>query len=125
MLPEELFLHLNLDKPFRSRQLFRWLAAGANSFDTMTNLPPALRDKWQTEEILYSTSVEQNSWTPTGPSSSRYNWQTAPPWKQYCSWTRPGEKQPAYPVRSAAPCNAHFVRQDTSDIREICLLRNC
>lgn len=43
MLPEELFLHLNLDKPFRSRQLFRWLAAGANSFDTMTNLPPALR----------------------------------------------------------------------------------
>lgn len=66
MLPEELFLHLNLDKPFRSRQLFRWLAAGANSFDTMTNLPPALRDKWQTEEILYSTSVEQKLVDPDG-----------------------------------------------------------
>ena len=66
MLPEELFLHLNLDKPFRSRQLFRWLAAGANSFDTMTNLPPALRVKWQTEEILYSTSVEQKLVDPDG-----------------------------------------------------------
>ena len=66
MLPEELFLHLNLDKPFRARQLFRWIATGANSFDTMTNLPPALRDKWQTEEILYSTSVEQKLVDPDG-----------------------------------------------------------
>ena len=47
LLPEELEQYiLSLDEPkFRAKQLFRWLSAGAESFDEMQNLPKALREK--------------------------------------------------------------------------------
>ena len=46
LLPEELEQYiLSLGEPkFRAKQLFRWLSAGAESFDAMQNLPKALRE---------------------------------------------------------------------------------
>ena len=47
MLPEELsaFLKELGEPPFRAKQIFSWLSRGAASFDEMTNLPKALREK--------------------------------------------------------------------------------
>lgn len=66
MLPEELFDHLELDKKFRSRQLFRWISGGTEQFSEMTNIPPALREKWDREEIINSTHVDQILRDPDG-----------------------------------------------------------
>ena len=37
---------------FRGKQVFTWLHKGAASFDEMTNLPKALRDKLKTEYFI-------------------------------------------------------------------------
>lgn len=66
MTPEELFSHLEMDKQFRSRQLFRWIASGADSFSVMTNISPADRQRWSSGEILYSTQVGQTLEDPDG-----------------------------------------------------------
>ena len=47
LLPEELeaeFASLGLPK-FRARQVFRWLSRGARTFDEMTDLSAALRER--------------------------------------------------------------------------------
>lgn len=66
MLPEELLLHLSLDKPFRSRQVFRWISSGADTFAAMTNIPPADRQQWSDREVLYSTRIGQILEDPDG-----------------------------------------------------------
>ena len=56
MLPEELeaFL-LSLGEPkFRAKQIFTWLTKGARSFDEMSNLPKALREKLAAEAYINS-----------------------------------------------------------------------
>ena len=43
--PEELVGLLNLDKRFQGKQIYDWLVKGETSFDQMTNLPKALRER--------------------------------------------------------------------------------
>ncbi len=61
MLPEELAAALKeMGEPaFRARQVFRWLSAPAGSFEEMTNLPKALREKLGERFYLYVPTVEQ------------------------------------------------------------------
>lgn len=66
MLPEELFSHLSLDKPFRAKQLFRWIAAGHANFEQMTNISPEMREYWAQNETLYSTKITQTLRDPDG-----------------------------------------------------------
>jgi len=42
------------EPPFRAKQIFGWLGAGVSSFDEMTNIPKALREKLKEKCILYS-----------------------------------------------------------------------
>ena len=42
---------------FRGKQVFTWLHKGATSFDDMTNLPKALRDKLKTEYYITAPQV--------------------------------------------------------------------
>lgn len=44
---------------FRAKQVFQWLHRGAGSFDEMTNLSKALREKLATSCILYVPQVER------------------------------------------------------------------
>ena len=37
------------EKPFRAKQLYSWIHSGAESFDSMTNLPKPLREKLKSE----------------------------------------------------------------------------
>ena len=61
MTPEELegyFKELGQPK-FRAMQVFRWLHGGAESFDGMTNLPRALRERLKAECVLTVPKVER------------------------------------------------------------------
>lgn len=61
MLPEELAAALReLGEPaFRARQVFKWLSAPVGSFEEMTNLPKALREKLAERYYLYTPAVER------------------------------------------------------------------
>lgn len=61
MTPEELegyFKELGQPK-FRAIQVFRWLHQGVESFDEMTNLPKALREKLRADCLLTVPKVER------------------------------------------------------------------
>lgn len=59
LLPEELAEQLKaLGEPaYRAKQVFAWLSRGAGSFDEMTNLPKALREKLASEYFLSKPEV--------------------------------------------------------------------
>ena len=61
MLPEELEAYFKeLGQPrFRAMQVFRWLHQGVESFDEMTNLPKALREKLRETCVLTVPQVER------------------------------------------------------------------
>jgi len=58
LLPEELEAAVVAmgEKPFRAKQIFRWLTQGVTDFGEMTNLPGALREKL---EASFTLSVPQ------------------------------------------------------------------
>ncbi|MDX9959411.1 MAG: 23S rRNA (adenine(2503)-C(2))-methyltransferase RlmN [Spirochaetia bacterium] len=58
LLPEQLATRLGMDKTFRGKQVFRWIVKGARSFDDMTDLPAAERERLATlTPRLYSSAV--------------------------------------------------------------------
>ena len=61
MLPEELSAALAAlgQPPFRAKQVFKWLHTPVSSFEEMTNLPKALREKLRESFSLYAPAVEQ------------------------------------------------------------------
>ena len=47
------------EKSYRAKQIYRWLhIQGAGSYDEMTNLPAALRDKLKAEAPLWRAAIE-------------------------------------------------------------------
>ena len=64
--PDELIARLSPDKPFRARQVFKWIADGARDYDAMTNLPLAERKRFAQELPLFSTRVAQTLRDPDG-----------------------------------------------------------
>lgn len=66
LLPDELLAYLELDKPFRAKQIFKWISDGARSFDAMTNLPLAERDRLAERARIFSTSVSKTLTDPDG-----------------------------------------------------------
>lgn len=66
LLPEELFSYLGLDKSFRAKQIFRWIADGSRTFDTMTNLPASERKRLSDSFTLFSTRIAQTLRDPDG-----------------------------------------------------------
>ena len=61
MTPEELSVYFKeLGQPsFRTMQVFRWLHQGARSFDEMSNLPKALRERLKEDCLLTVPEVER------------------------------------------------------------------
>jgi len=66
LLPEELFSSLGLDKKFRAKQIFKWVADGARDYDAMTNLPLSLRQELSAKAPIFSTSVLETLRDPDG-----------------------------------------------------------
>jgi 23S rRNA (adenine2503-C2)-methyltransferase len=64
------------EKPFRARQVFGWVhAKRAGSFDEMTDLPKALREKLKTQYSL-STSLKIIKTLTSADSTTKYLFQT-------------------------------------------------
>jgi 23S rRNA (adenine2503-C2)-methyltransferase len=64
--PEELAQTLQDLPPFRARQIFKWIARGASSFDDMTDLSRELRETLSARRSLYGSSVERVLEDPDG-----------------------------------------------------------
>ena len=65
--PSQLVALLSLDKEFQGKQVYRWLVRGAQSFDGMTDLPKALRERLCAEHpSLFSSRVLTSQCDPDG-----------------------------------------------------------
>ncbi|OHD75993.1 MAG: 23S rRNA (adenine(2503)-C(2))-methyltransferase [Spirochaetes bacterium RIFOXYC1_FULL_54_7] len=45
LLPDQIAARFGMDKPFRGKQIFRWIVKGARSFEDMTDLPSTERER--------------------------------------------------------------------------------
>ena len=61
------------EPPFRAKQVFQWLHRGARSFDEMTNLSKALREKLAGRCRLYAPAVERKQVDPKD-GTVKYLW---------------------------------------------------
>lgn len=59
LFPEEICQILSLDAPFRGRQIFKWIYAGAHDFSEMTNLSKDLRARLSENASLRSCKVKK------------------------------------------------------------------
>ena len=66
LLPQEIKEKLELDASFRGRQIFKWIAQGAETFDDMTNLSKDLRIRLKEASSVYSTRIKQTLTDPDG-----------------------------------------------------------
>jgi 23S rRNA (adenine2503-C2)-methyltransferase len=66
LAPEELAQTLTGLPPFRSRQIFKWIARGASSFADMTDLSRELREDLSARHPLYGSVVARSLEDPDG-----------------------------------------------------------
>ena len=57
MFPEEICSTLDIQPAFRGRQIFQWISRGAVSFQEMTNIDKATREKLEEKACIYSNSI--------------------------------------------------------------------
>lgn len=66
MLPEEIHSFLNLDKTYRSKQIFKWISSGARTFDEMSNLSKDLRTALNEKACVFSSKIARELHDPDG-----------------------------------------------------------
>lgn len=66
LTPEEISSSLQLKPAFRAKQVYEWIAKGVESFDQMTNIDKATREKLDSSALLRSSSVSQILRDPDG-----------------------------------------------------------
>lgn len=64
--PEEISSKLELKPSFRAKQIYEWIAKGADSFEQMSNIDKATREKLSETALLRSSSVTQVLKDPDG-----------------------------------------------------------
>lgn len=64
--PEDLVTMLEIAKPFRSKQIFKWIANGARTFEDMSNLPKEFQTYLNENFSVFSTHIEQTLKDPDG-----------------------------------------------------------
>jgi 23S rRNA (adenine2503-C2)-methyltransferase len=73
LLPEELAETLKDLPSFRAKQLFRWIARGASSFNEMTDLPKEMREDLSARHVLYGSAVARALEDPDGTVKLKIN----------------------------------------------------
>lgn len=66
LTPEEISSSLQLKPAFRAKQVYEWIAKDVESFDQMTNIDKATREKLDSSALLRSSSVSQVLRDPDG-----------------------------------------------------------
>lgn len=62
----ELIEILGLEQKYRAKQIFKWIADGATSFDEMTNLPELMRKNLAKKAVIRSSKITQKLVDPDG-----------------------------------------------------------
>jgi 23S rRNA (adenine2503-C2)-methyltransferase len=73
LAPEELAGTLGDLPPFRAKQIFKWIARGASSFDDMTDLSRDLRSSLSARHALYGSRVARRLEDPDGTVKLQIN----------------------------------------------------
>ena len=93
---------------FRARQIWRWTAHGAASFEEMTDLPRGLR-AWLAAEVPFSTlSVEQESRARDGTVKVLFEPTTAEPVEAVLMVYRDGRRSICVSSQSGCPLTCTF-----------------
>ncbi|MBP5174959.1 MAG: 23S rRNA (adenine(2503)-C(2))-methyltransferase RlmN [Treponema sp.] len=66
MNAQEINEALNLTPAFRGKQIFKWIAKGAESFDEMSNLDKNMRQNLSEKAVIYSSTVSKVLSDPDG-----------------------------------------------------------
>ena len=66
LTPEEIVKTLDLTPSFRGKQIYQWIAKGAQSFDEMTNLDKNTREALKEKAEIYSSRITQVLKDPDG-----------------------------------------------------------
>ncbi len=61
LLPEEIVSEADLKQSYRGRQIFKWIHAGTETFDEMTNLSAHLREELTAKASVYSSEISTES----------------------------------------------------------------
>ena len=63
---DDLVEALDLKQKYRAKQIFKWIASGAKSFEEMTNLPEQMRKELSEKAVLRSSKISQKLVDPDG-----------------------------------------------------------
>jgi 23S rRNA (adenine2503-C2)-methyltransferase len=93
---------------FRSRQVWEWTARGAASYDAMTNLPAALRERLAAEVPLSSLTVEREARSRDGTEKALFHTADGRPIEAVLMRYRDGRRSLCLSSQSGCPLTCTF-----------------
>jgi len=96
------------EPPFRAGQVWEWLARGASSYEEMTNLPVALRDRLAGELPLSSLTVEREALARDGTEKALFATADGRPVEAVLMRYRDGRRSLCLSSQSGCPLTCTF-----------------
>jgi 23S rRNA (adenine2503-C2)-methyltransferase len=96
------------EPPFRLPQIWEWAARGAGSYDEMTNVPAALRDRLAGEVPLSSLSVEREAHSRDGTEKALFTTADGRPIEAVLMRYRDGRRSLCLSSQSGCPLTCTF-----------------
>jgi 23S rRNA (adenine2503-C2)-methyltransferase len=93
---------------FRARQVWEWAARGAGSYDEMTNVPVALRDRLATECPFSSLEVEREARAADGTEKTLFRTRDGRPLEAVLMRYRDGRRSLCLSSQSGCPLTCTF-----------------
>ena len=96
------------ETPFRARQIWAWLARGANGYDAMTDVPAALRRELETSVPLSTLTVEAESSSRDGTVKTLFRTHDGHPVEAVLMRYRDGRRSVCVSSQSGCPLTCTF-----------------
>ncbi len=93
---------------FRSKQVWEWTARGASSYEEMTNLPAALRDRLATDVPVSSLTVEREARSRDGTEKALFHTADGRPIEAVLMRYRDGRRSLCLSSQSGCPLTCTF-----------------
>src|SRR3954464_13818617 len=93
---------------FRIRQIWEWTARGAASYEDMTNLPAALRERLEAEVPLSSLEFVRDALAPDGTEKALFNTADGRPIEAVLMRYRDGRRSLCLSSQSGCPLTCTF-----------------
>jgi 23S rRNA (adenine2503-C2)-methyltransferase len=96
------------EPPFRLRQIWDWAARGVGSYDEMTNVPAALRERLAAEVPLSSLSIEREAHSRDGTDKALFTTHDGRPIEAVLMRYRDGRRSLCLSSQSGCPLTCTF-----------------